>query len=94
MKIGQNLKASFLDRSCMNIELRPSTPIVEICGKARVLVENHLGIIGYCDNEIQIKVQYGCICVCGNYLKLSRMSKTKLVITGRISGITLQGRES
>ena len=93
MKNGQNLKASFLNKKCMNTELRPAIPIIEICGNTRVLVENHSGIVGYCDNEIRIKAQYGCICVYGNHLKLSRMSKTKLVITGRFLGLELQGRD-
>lgn len=89
---GDNLKASLVENDHSNFELLAGAPIIEICDLKRVLIENHRGIIEYSCNEIRIKVRYGCICVCGNCLKLSRMSKTKLVITGKISGVTLQGR--
>lgn len=89
---GNNRKASLVANNHSNCELLTGAPIIEICDLKRILVENHRGIIEYSCNEIRIKARYGCICVCGNCLKLSRMSKTKLVITGKISGVSLQGR--
>lgn len=66
------------------------TPLVEICGQRRVLIENHQGVVGYGCNEICIKVRFGCIRVDGANLKLVKMSKDKLVITGTIDRIDLQ----
>lgn len=91
MKNDRILRTTFADNELLNYELLPGVPIIEICNKERVLIENHRGIIGYGCNEIRVKVRYGCVCVCGNQLKLLRMSKTKLVITGKICGVTLQG---
>ena len=92
MKTANKLIASLSGNDYLNYELVPGVPIVEICGKERVLIENHKGIIGYSCCEIRVKVQNGCVCVCGRHLKLSKMSKTRLVITGGICGVTLQGR--
>ena len=92
MKSMDRFRTSLSDKDGLNSELLPGTPIVEICDMGRVLVENHRGIVGYSGNEIRVKAPYGWICVCGECLKLSRMSKTKLVITGRILGVTLQER--
>lgn len=76
----------------LSTEMIPAIPIVEICGQTRVLIENHQGIVGYDSNEIRIKARFGCICVCGDQLLLTRMSKCKLVITGKISGVLLKDR--
>lgn len=81
------------ENTMMKSDLMPGLSIVEICDKNRVLIENHRGIIKYSSDEVCVKVRFGCVCVSGSQLKLSRMSKKKLVITGRITGITLRGRE-
>ena len=39
------------------IELRPDTPLVEICDNKRVLIENHRGVICYGVKEIIVKVK-------------------------------------
>lgn len=67
-------------------------PLVEILDCCRVLVENHQGIIGYDSCEIRVKTRSGMICVCGECLMLSMMCRQKLVITGRIQSVTMQGR--
>lgn len=82
------------EKEWLKCDLMLGLPIVEICGNDRVLIENHRGIVKYGDNDICVKVRYGCICVNGSRLRINRMSKCKLVITGRIHGVLLQGRES
>jgi sporulation protein YqfC len=70
--------------------LNPDTFLIEICDNRRVLIENHRGITCYGSNEIVIKVKQGSICVCGDHLYLSKMNKTKLVVSGRITAIQIQ----
>ena len=41
------------------LELRPDTPLVEICDNKRVLIENHRGVICYGVKEIIVKVKKG-----------------------------------
>ncbi len=67
-------------------------PIIEIAGSNRVLIENHVGILGYSPDEIQIKVSYGAICVTGCDLKLLEISHDQLIIKGQIDRILLHRR--
>lgn len=92
MNRGKKIIQSIVRSESLDSDLIPGVPIIEICGQHRLLIENHLGVIGYGCNEIRVKARYGNICVCGQNLKLTRMSKVKLVITGRICGVDLQGR--
>lgn len=67
-------------------------PLVELAGQNRVLIENHLGVLGYSLEEIKIKVCYGSVCVTGSNLRLMQLSKEQLVICGKIDALQLFGR--
>ena len=73
-------------------EAMPGVPLIEISGCHRFLLENHHGIIAYCDKEIRAKVSYGYVCICGSGLELAKMTKEKLVITGKITSVSLNSR--
>lgn len=92
MSRGKQLLVTSGMSSLLQAESLPGVPLIEIYGQRRVLIENHQGIVGYGCNEILVKVRYGRICVCGECLKLVKMGKEKLVITGRIFAVNLQGR--
>jgi sporulation protein YqfC len=81
-----------INETTSNIVPLRGLPLVEICGQSRVLVENHRGICGYTDQKIHIKVNCGAIVISGENLQLKSMSKEKLVITGKIWTVDLQGR--
>ena len=70
----------------------PGLSLVEVYGSKRVLIENHRGIVSYGCNEIGVKVKEGHICVAGERLMITKMSKEKLVIVGKIHCVKLQGR--
>lgn len=59
-------------------------PLVEIAGDKRILVEQHRGVLGYDKETIRIKLPLGLLLVKGCNLKIIHMSRTQLVITGRI----------
>lgn len=88
MEHGNN----FMNVLSNNIDPPFGVPLVEICDQKRVLIENHQGIALYTCEEIRVKVNYGCITVCGERLKLAKMSREKLVITGKIGSVNLHGR--
>ncbi len=67
-------------------------PLVELAGQKRVLIENHSGVLAYSPEEIQIKVSYGKLSVCGEGLSLLEMSHEQLVIRGQIEYLHLMGR--
>ena len=93
MKKCVRISEILMERSTASNELLSTTPIVEICDKERVLIENHHGIIQYGNEDICVKVRFGGICVTGKNLKLNRMSRTKLVITGKINGVIFRESE-
>lgn len=67
----------------------PTLPLVEIAGTERVLIENHQGVVCYEPSVIQVKTKHGQICVEGQSLELSCMTRGKLVIHGQIARVTL-----
>lgn len=71
----------------------PGVPLVEIAGERRVLIENHQGVTAYCREQIQIRVGFGELCVCGAGLELMQMTGQQLVICGRIDSVNLIRRE-
>jgi len=66
-------------------------PVAELCGRNRLLIENHLGVLAYGTEEIRIKVNFGFIQVTGTDLKLMELCREQLVIMGRIDGLELWG---
>ena len=72
----------------------PGKPLVEIVGERAVLIENHCGVISYSPDAVAVKTKVGCICVYGNRLVLTKMSKEQLRICGTIRNVELRGRQS
>jgi len=67
----------------------PGLPLLELAGDQRVLIERHSGVTEYGRERIVVKVKFGSICILGNCLELQRMTKSQLIICGRINGIQL-----
>lgn len=67
----------------------PAQSLVEIAGESRVLLENHLGVVAYSNEEIVIKVKFGTVSVCGCGLEMIRLTMEQLVIRGRIDSVSL-----
>ena len=63
--------------------------IIEISSDSRVLIEKHFGVREYSRNIIVVNVKYGLVKICGECLELRQMTKEQLVISGRISSISL-----
>ncbi len=70
-------------------EAFPGIPVVELAGNRRVLIEGHQGVTEYGCEQIQVKMRYGCLRICGCNLALAHMSKERLVVTGRIHQLCL-----
>lgn len=71
----------------------PGLPLIEIAGDQRVLIEHHNGVTEYGRQQITVKVKYGCVCVSGQRLELTRMSKDQLIISGCIDCVKLMRRQ-
>lgn len=68
--------------------LKPRT-LVELYGNERVLVEQHRGILSYGEEMIRVGTSFGCLTVEGHGLRLCCMSRSQLVIRGRIGGVRM-----
>lgn len=64
-------------------QLTPRT-LAELYGNERLLVEEHRGILAYGESCIRIGTGYGALVVEGADLRLCCMSRTQVVIRGRI----------
>ena len=91
MERKKDLVSFFGDAVDLPDEMLPGLSLVEIAGNRRVLIENHIGVIGYGSRQICVKVKNGTVTVCGCNLELQRMTRWQIVITGRIEDVCLTG---
>lgn len=85
--------SNLLDKVAIAVDLPgepvPGCPLVEIAGESRVLIENHRGVLQYGETNICLRVSYGCVKVHGCNLRLIRMTRQQVIITGRIESVAL-----
>lgn len=62
-------------------------PKITITGKARVLVENHKGLLGYEEEMVEVNGGRIRIRIHGVDLELRAMNRNDLVITGQILSV-------
>ena len=67
----------------------PGLPLIELSGDGRVLMENHCGVTEYGKERICVKVKFGQVCICGQDLSLAKMTKSQLIVCGRIQSVEL-----
>ena len=91
MEKGQWVRG-LADAAQLHEERLPGTALVEIVGDKRVLIECHAGVSAYSQERITVKVPFGTVTVCGCGMTLTLMTREKLVISGRIDGISLNRR--
>lgn len=72
--------------------LRPRT-LVELYGNGRVLIEEHRGILAYGDEEIRVGTTYGMAVIEGLELRLCCMSRSQLVVCGRIGCVRMEAMD-
>ena len=81
-----------VDNADLPSESLPGQFILELLGRDRVLIENHKGVQEYGIERICVRTSFGSVSVCGSDLRLSCLSKERLVIVGPVSNITVSGR--
>ncbi len=63
---------------------------LSLCGRSRLLVENHRGIITYNDNLIEIDCGSVKLAVRGDALRLGAMNGSDMFICGRIIALEFE----
>lgn len=83
----------FLERAAETLDLPADAlaglPRLELVGDGELRVENHKGILAYGREEIHISGGVYLIKIAGQELELRAMTAIELLITGKISQITL-----
>lgn len=69
--------------------LRPKT-LAELYGTERLLVEQHRGILGYSSECIRIGSSFGTLVVEGEGLHLCCMSRSQVVVRGKLREVRLE----
>lgn len=93
MRKGSKLWEHLSHRADLPDEVFPGQTLIEIVDDRRVLIEHHRGVREYGREKICVRVSYGMVQVCGRGLHLRCMTRSQLVISGCIRGITLLGKE-
>lgn len=73
-----------------NEKIKPRT-LTELYGMERLLVEHHRGILGYGTDCIRIAATFGVLVVEGEELRLCCMSRSQLVIRGKLVRLSVEG---
>lgn len=90
---GKPRRLGFLERAAEVFDLPADAvagvPRLELVGDRELRVENHKGILAYGREEIHISGGVYIIKVVGQELELRAMTGLELLITGKITQITL-----
>ena len=89
MKRSHKLLENMLEAVSLDTDLQPKIPVLELAGDRRILIENHRSVIHYTHDKIMVQMDYGHVCVTGCGLKLAKLGKEQVVITGRVDEIVL-----
>ena len=65
-------------------------PRIELTGSRELRMENHKGILSYCDDEIHISGGKLVVKVRGAGLELKSMNASQLLLTGAIRAVELE----
>ena len=86
-------RVGFLERTAEVFDLPADAlaglPKLELVGSGELRVENHTGILAYGGEEIHVSGGIYLIKIAGQDLELRAMTGIELLITGKISQITL-----
>ena len=88
MKQSKMLR-TITEKAGLEAETLPGVPLLELSGDDSILVENHICVVGYTENEILIRVSFGLIQIVGHDLVVSRIDCERLAVRGSFRSITL-----
>ena len=66
------------------------TPVLELCGDERVLIENVKKVISFCEDEVLLTVCFGCIRITGEGLVFDYLGADRILIVGKILTIGVE----
>ncbi len=64
-------------------------PRVIICGRGRMMMENHQGIVEYGPEKLRVQTAQGIVSVEGENLTLASLGEEDLMVTGEIRRVEM-----
>lgn len=87
-------QAGWMERVCSAFDLPADVlaglPRIELVGDRELRMENHKGILAYGTEEIHVSAGAYGVRILGEGMELRAMTGTELLVTGRITSVTLE----
>lgn len=78
------------------LELPPDmglkVPVITVCGRRQITVENYRTILSYKKEEIRIRTRDGSLQITGSNLVISNYTPEEMTVAGRIKNIDFEPR--
>ena len=85
-----NIIKKFSDILQLPYDVVGGLPKISLYGNCELYIENHKGIVAFSENLIMIKAKKTIIEICGNEMKISKLSKSSIYVKGDIYGVVYQ----
>ena len=66
-------------------------PRVTIAGNTRAYIDNHMGIVGYTREKVEIALPEGVVCFLGEEFSMDEFEVKRIVISGKIHSVNYGG---
>ena len=86
-----SLKENISDALELPKEITLNLPKVTMIGNTQIRIENHKGIIEYCNSKIRINSKIGTLSIIGENLFIRNIIKEEIVVEGKIETVELDG---
>lgn len=87
-------ETSYFERIAQSMDLPLSiiakVPRIELTGNTSLLIEQHMGIIKYTDDEVVVAAHNMSIKIAGSKLSLGVMNSQELTINGNIVSVSME----
>lgn len=68
-------------------------PRLTMIGNKQLVIENHLGVVHFSPEKLDLEMKQGMLTVEGTDLSIKAIMPEEVIIEGRISGIKYEGAE-
>lgn len=89
MKNARIAAHSMLARADYPGEVLTGVPVVELKGNAEAAVLCHRGVIAYDESRVVVASSLGPVTIQGEKLRIFRMNRERVVLQGKIRGVSL-----
>ncbi|WP_026884887.1 sporulation protein YqfC [Clostridium akagii] len=86
------VKEKLADKLDIPKDIALSMPRIIVIGNEEITIENHQGILKFCDDFIKVKCCYGNMYINGYNLEILFISGRTVVLGGKFKSIEYEGR--